>query len=488
MRFWLVALLAMVAAHGASGADPAWQRLAKDGLAAYDAGDRSGALTRFAGAIAEPTFASAPGEQQRAVLFMAGTAAEEIEHWPDALHYFRAATALPERTSQDFLHALLAAHELKDPRSAIEALTGLARFDPKSFRELGEVAVFQSFRDARDLLPGDPSRFALLDAAFDAHYRSNNGEPPGWVWIDLAALLLERGNRAKAELVIGEIEDPSDLVDVRADLRFVAIVDAHPERFDVVAAVRQRVERLFSEARAKPRSLEAVYFLASALRSAGRAVEALTLLDATISRAASPREFVDRDDWLSWARNLRADVLWKLGRWQEAIEELQRSAGLPEYGGANTSNVINLAERYCQLGQPAQALKTLARIGPASPYGRMEAEMTRAQAADALGDAATVAASLTYLRDHEADGPRLLEETLVTLGRFDEAAKVLIGELDDPIFRIEAMHAMQEFDEGKEPPWAITQRSTWKKMLARDDVKAAIARHGRIEHYLLPRQ
>jgi hypothetical protein len=73
-------------------------------------------------------------------------------------------------------------------------------------------------------------------------------------------------------------------------------------------------------------------------------------------------------------------------------------------------------------------------------------------------------------------------------GNLDDAARVFIGELDDPTFRTAALHQLQRFDH---VPGALAPErweTYWKQLKARPDVKAAIAKYGRIQSYDLPPQ
>jgi hypothetical protein len=429
---------------------------------------------------------AASGKERHRLLRLATDAAAAAGHWRESLKLAQDAAALPERTRDDLYAAFRAAIGLHDRRWAVVTLTAWARFDATAFRSVDELAIWQTFQQARELVPGDGAGFELFEIAFERGYRTNAGDVRGPVWIDLASQLQSRGDAAKAARVIAEIDRPTDLVDVRADKRFASIVDTDSARFDVVAAANRRVERLRRAVSLSPRSLEILIALAEAEKEAGHLARALAVLDDGLARATSPGAFEDRDQQLNWLHDHRANVLWRLGRRDESTAELQLGMAIRENGLSNVSQVINLAQRSVAIDQPTLALKTLDRLdAEPSPYGKMAREYVRLAAADELGDQASMDAALEYLREHEADAPRILRDGFVLTGLLDEAARVFIGELDDPTFRTSALHAVQQFDDVSSGLTPARWETYWKRLLARSDVKAAIAKYGRVQRYHL---
>jgi beta-barrel assembly-enhancing protease len=169
---------------------------------------------------------------------------------------------------------------------------------------------------------------------------------------------------------------------------------------------------------------------------------------------------------------------------------MKLGAAVHESRGRNISQRVNLVQMYVWMNQPALAIKMLGELDDGvTLYGRMAWHIARLAAADELGDEKTARESMDYLRDHEPDAPKLLREALVMRGRLDDGAKAFIGELDDPMFRSDALHEVQEFDAvsgGVSGPerW----NNNWKQVLARPEVEAAIARYGRSQRYALPSQ
>ena len=51
-----------------------------------------------------------------------------------------------------------------------------------------------------------------------------------------------------------------------------------------------------------------------------------------------------------------------LGRWEDAVADLEYASGMTEYEHGNVNQTINLASLYVGLDRPADALATIARV------------------------------------------------------------------------------------------------------------------------------
>jgi TPR repeat protein len=380
--------------------------------------------------------------------------------------------------------ALLAARwAANDAPGSIEALTILARRWPEALSTLRQDVILQAMRasfapDAKE------KRFRLLETIYEIGWRPLVEGNAHWAWRDLAEMLLERGRIERATQVATLITDVDVLISMRIDNRFDAIVQHDPERYDIVRAISSRLQK-DREAWAKaPRSLDHLLTLLETLQMSGRAEEALRLVDEAITRAdeSSTPPFDDADK-LNWIRNRRSDVLRQLGRWQQAVEELERASKLTESGHPNVSQQLNLAGLYCAVDRPRDALAALDSVGEMSSYGTMVLRSVNLRAAIELGDTASADRSLAWLRDHQVDAEDVFQSSLIYAGRLDDAAQVLIARLKNPDHRTEALVSVQDY-----LPTPRTQRerewdTRWNQVRARSDVRAAIAGVGRVERF-----
>jgi TPR repeat protein len=373
----------------------------------------------------------------------------------------------------------------KDSPGSIDALTILARRWPESLSTINHEVVLRAMgasfaREAKE------KRFRLLETIYEAGWRPPVEGRAHWAWRDLASMLLERGRDDSAARVAALVTDVDVLISMRVDSRFDTIVQGDPARYDIARALASQLQRDRQALAKAPRSLKHLQALLGTLLKAGRAEEALGLADEAIARAdASTASPFDDADKLNWIRDARSDASWQLGRWQQAVEELERAGKLAENGHLNVSQRINLAGLYCALDRPRDALATLESVGEMSSYGAMALRSVQLRAAIGLGDTAAAATTLAWIRDHHADAEDVFQRSLIYAGRLDEAARVLIARLKNPDHRSEALLSVQDY-----LPTPMTQRrrewdARWNQVRARADVRAAIASVGRVERFEL---
>jgi beta-barrel assembly-enhancing protease len=189
--------------------------------------------------------------------------------------------------------------------------------------------------------------------------------------------------------------------------------------------------------------------------------------------------FVDYYEQYDGFLNLRAVALEREGRVEEAVTQFRAAAA-----GNNTNQLINLAAFYCDLGRPAEALDPIRRVkGDTSPYGAMQLESVRLEAAVQLGDRHQIAASLQYLQNQAADAPGAYLDGLLSANQLDRAAHVLVGQLLDLDQRQEALTRVQDYALPPQTPRETEITSRWREVVQRKEVQAAIRKVGRVESY-----
>jgi len=158
-------------------------------------------------------------------------------------------------------------------------------------------------------------------------------------------------------------------------------------------------------------------------------------------------------------------------------------ARLPENGGLNVSQAINLGELYANLGKANKAAEAIARVGTMSPYGRMQLEDVKLRIAIGRHDKSAVARHMAYIREHRADAVLTWEFALLLHGDLDQAAALLIERLEKPEWRSDALAAVQSYDAPiHRTPLEQRIFDRMQAIVARPDVQAALRKVGRIEH------
>jgi tetratricopeptide (TPR) repeat protein len=294
-----------------------------------------------------------------------------------------------------------------------------------------------------------------------------------------AAMLAEKGETEAARTLVAALRSPDSMVEASLDSRLRRLV---PAELDVRRAA-EAVLALHEEAIARhPDRLSPLIEAARDLRLLGRPREAVELLET--AAAQNPDAASDRDEKLNWWWDSVASSEAALGRYDDAVVSLRKGAALKERGGANVSQVINLADLQINFGHGEEALKTLGLFDDptrkGSPYGEMELRLARGCAHVVAGHPADAAADLAFARTHEKDDPRALSDLLLCVGDMDGAAAAFIRRLDDPDRRGRALLQLSDYDEVPVPVPAGPVNSRLGALKQRPDVKAAIERAGGI--------
>lgn len=432
--------------------------------------------------LAGPSFSQLDRTQKDNVLGWAAMAAagqQDYEHAHQlALRMVELDSAAPKSWAFRFTFALRAGY-------IDDALTSVTYVVERWPEEAARVPSDELYRvvSAANRLPSSDAKLRLLSQLFEIGWRRPFAGEPSELWRELALVLVERGELSRARVVVARIAAPGSLVRARADRRFDPLLATSPELFDVAAAASAEIARLEAEVKAAPDFLEPVFYLSEALEYSDRCDEALQVLETAVARASGPtaeeRPFRDTSRFLTWLLDQRARVLRCLGRDDEALQRRIRAARLTENGNSNTSQALNLAHLLLDMEQPSEALEVLESVGPMSGYGKMVEQWARLRAHDQLGNDDGVQEALAYLGDHRDDSLSHYQSALVRVGRVDEAAAVLIQRLEDLSSRVDVLEDVQRYGEGADEP----EDEEGGGLVDRADVRAVIARIGRVESY-----
>ena len=426
-----------------------------------------------------------PRRQHRA-LFVASRIAAEARDLERAHTLMRRSTSLSTATSADWMWRSTTATLVGDFDDAASSVATVAERWPEALERIGEQSIARVALQAQRSA-GDESLLALLSALFDAKWRYQHRGEPSELWRELALLLLEERDTPKALEVVERITAANSIVRMRADRRFDSLRSLAPARFDVEAAAARELERFRESARSAPDLIEPVLALSAALAENGRCDEALAVVDEAIAHAWGPvpegLPYRDGGELYVWLLDARASRLNCLGRDDEAVRQRVQAAALTENGRPNVSQIINLAGLYATLGRAQEALDVLDGVGEPSAFGKMQEQGVRLRAYVQLGNADGVRSALAYMNEHRDDALASYQGALLFSGDADGAAAVLIDRLRDPRERADTLFSVQIFGEAANAPNETRERSRWRELLERADVRAAIERVGRIESY-----
>lgn len=368
----------------------------------------------------------------------------------------------------------------RDPPSAALSLTVIAERWPDTLATLPRSIVSYGIHGAEE----DSERYRL--------YRAMLASAPGRafvnggaMWRDLALLQLERGERDAALASLGSITDPYVIVSVNADKRFDGVRASIAPPLDVQRGANQAIETARAQCKQHPDQLLYVATLIGDLITAARFADALQVADVAAAKASgTPNGYSDYNQYYVWILDYRAQLLARLGHWTEAVQQLEAATRLPESGVSNGSQTINLAALYNDLGQPQAARQTLLRLPPRlSAYGYMRQAIEQLRSAVQLGDQLESTRALAFLREHQTDSLSTYVRALLEVGEPDDAAQVLIKELQDPKLRTSALFHVQHFARGAVTPKQEESHVRWQAMQALPEVRDAIAAVGHVGTY-----
>lgn len=324
----------------------------------------------------------------------------------------------------------------------------------------------------------------LLQALFDANWKDKNGEP-GTLWRDLARMLLEQGNISEAKAVAARVTYARIALAMRVDKDFDPITRDNKDQYDIDRRFAEEIAAARAKAMATPGKLEPIANLEALLNDTLQFEQVVAISDDIIAKHKNGTlpEYKDFDDQYIWILDQRAYALKRLGRWDEATEQLERAARRPEDGVMNASQIINLGLLYAELGQPDKALGVIDDMGPVTGYGSMQLKMVRLMAAVEKQDKPAIASELADMRTHRTDAIGTWEHALLMTNDMDGAANLVIERLNNPNWRSDVIADVQQYAKGQEAPIESQIEKKWSTVLARPDVLNALAKYCRIEHF-----
>ncbi|MCX7033118.1 MAG: hypothetical protein NT046_03990 [Arenimonas sp.] len=456
--------------------------LAKRSVALAQAGDDLPEARRLIGNLrADARFEDQPQDFRFSVIGVAGYI-EMRDGEPEAARtLFRQALQIQD-TDPDlwywlsWVEAALARHD-----DAALSLAALFRRAPEQIDNLPDEHIWRLVNEPE---VSAAARTELLQAIFDSGWKREALGGAGRFHYELALARAIEGDVTAQRRIVPGVDDPTDIVRMRSDKRFDAVIDRDDPALAPRAAAERRVARLQAQVRRAPERLDIVAELQSALLVAGRFQEMITLADdvqSAIDAAPDGKPPYEDMDPLPWVQNLHAKALEALGRFDESLALLEAASRLEEKGVPNVSQALNLAQMYASLGRADDALAAADRAGnDMSGYGRMVKASAEQRAHLLKGELDAAAKALDYLRENRSISEAIFLSALVDAGDLDAAAAVLVAQLASPEHRAQALFEMQTFNSFPTLPGEVAATANWKALIARPDVQAAAAKVGRI--------
>jgi tetratricopeptide (TPR) repeat protein len=480
-RIAILLFLLCLQAQAASTVSDIRQQL-RSAVARADAKDTAGAKAAIVAAIHDPAFDSLDEQDRHAAWSLAAQLALQTNDFEQAHQFAVRATQSTEQGIDDWRSRLTASMKLGDRRDEAQCLTTIMRHWGRDSSILPNSTVRQVVHDTVKI--DAPTRIELLHVLFELRWHPADGSSVGSWWVELSRLLIEQNRVPDAIQVAALVEDARSIIAFTADKRFRPLLKSSEVQSNPRRAANHEIEALRAAASERPRSLQALQRLMSKMVNLRSDAQALALGEEAVRRidaaGEGPAPFDDMQKY-GWLLDTQARALKHLGRYDEAVQQLRRGVEVT-HKTDSVSQPIDLALLLCELNRPDEAMAALP-TEEASNYGKMLMALVRLTAAVERGAGEDADQALSYLREHRADSPGVLQDALLRAGALDDAELVLLSRLNDPDERTSALIQMQVYSEPKLPPRAAEWRARFAAVKERPAVRTAFAQFGEIDNY-----
>jgi tetratricopeptide (TPR) repeat protein len=439
--------------------------------------------------LAASGFTAMPTAEQHLLVTMTALVAYRNKAFGRAHELAAQATAMSEATPDDWVLRVGSAVASGDISDALLSTQTICTQWRTALGQIGseipaivERSNYPQYREARG---------ALLESLYAVRWEPAISSTRGEIWLQYALHLIEQGDKERAREAASHLADPYSIIGLRADDRFKKVRGADYVLTNVPKAAAALLKYRQDRSHQNPRMLVYVVALGHVQLEQLRAEEALALADAALAAIASaPANTTPFDDQPGEYQSLlalRAEALYQLGRFSEALAQLQSAVDLPARYTHGSSRKFRLAEWLCQLDQAPAALAALPEINATNVQAAMRVQAIRADVALSSGDTEAWTTAVGELREHEADAPEYLQRALLHQGDLDGAAQVLLRRLESPEQRLATLINIQTYQEVPAPPRVRSWQAQERSLLQRADVQAAIKKIGNIDKYALVR-
>jgi tetratricopeptide (TPR) repeat protein len=410
-----------------------------------------------------------------ATFYLTGILSLELDRPEAAVAPLVAATNMSGATPNHWFRRIEAENRSGDRTGATNSLAQMLQRFPAALNDVSPRYMLQQATDPDlDKAVG----FELRATLFAADWHD---EAESLVWMIHIDELLARDETDRARTVARRVTSPSAVIQLHAMRRYDPLTADSPP-IDIEAMMATALAELRLKVAAANADLAAYSGLSAALFNRGELAEALATTDTALA-GPDPEAGTDAARDRVWIMDTRARTLMALGRYDEAVAQMQTASTRNREGGVNVSQTINLSWLYLRVNRNAEALALMAGFdrSTASPFGVMQAVQIQACAASALGDGAAAETAYVYLASHWHDAPRAAIEALLCREDIDGAAAIMVRRLDDPDLAAQALSDLHHYLPPPAPtPFDARLSAGDAAMAVRPEVIAARDRVGRV--------
>jgi tetratricopeptide (TPR) repeat protein len=375
-----------------------------------------------------------------------------------------------------FFVALFSDH----PVNAAERLTVMAEAsDGAEFLSIGDNQFYYLFRElwsGKHFTAREKTVIAILESR---HFKNL----PDAVQSSVAAAIIDEEGRSgrfnRSAKLLDKIQSPDRFISFLAMKEFAPIWPQIEKAAgkNLTIVTERKLKRDLLKYKTNTNDRKAFNEVAHSLHFAGKFEEVIAHASTFDHSEAGISKAVEDD---AWALNVEAYSLDALGRYAEAEAIFDRIAAIPYDPAVNgwlVNFTINRGSRLVELGQWEKGLEAAILAGKiteksGSPYAKMLVRRDKICALNNLGRGAEAVPIIAELFDARKDSYSSAAAALVCAGDADQAAKIVIEGLNDPVYANTIVTEMQspEF----EVFYTLSKLSTIREsLLTRPDVRAA---------------
>ena len=429
-------------------------------------------------------FDTLPRDRQARVLAEAGYVYLSCNQPAEALPELKASAAI-EQGPWNLGNLAVAAGFEGEADTAARAIIDLAARWPQTLDDTWARRAWSAYHGLGD----NPAlQRKLFEAFFDANYRPAVGDNSA-MWYALARLRLDAGDTDAARAAASRVVDGVAVVRMRVDRRFDPIVVRDARRFDARRQAEVLVDTLRRQGNIFQQDIDVWIDLTYAQLTVGdhqgvidEVTRVLNELDASLQADGSAPGWLNADK-RAWLLNNRAIAHARLGNVGLAIDDLRWAAELPEEGGPNFSQKINLGMLLCYAGRPDEIERHMRGIPEEiTAYGQVLLSLVRLCAAAQRNDRAAMQSHYAIVqRNAESTDAVNRVESHLWMGDLAAAEREFLQMLERPDERANALLMAQPAKRTPGLPGRALLDRNRDALLARPAVKAAIDKVGRVE-------
>lgn len=473
-----VALVLAVAAFPARSAEPPSSHNELLAMAATEAlhGDPALACNSLDALLRDTEMGALPEHLQLATYAAMAVVFPQCDRAEEGLVATRKLVAAAPRAETVSMLAYLAEQTGRHDEAA-DALVRVAREWPANVGR----AQLEMVEDLNFALRDSPdAQRAMLQRLFDVGFDPVDGRASD-LWFELARLHLDAGDVPAARAVAARIDGVSNAVAMRIDRRFDPLTEADPSLVDVRAQGQRALAAMRAKAEQRPNDLGLQYEIVDAYLMLGdhAAVDArVTAMTDTLGTPAE--EEASGAEYRSRMLLARATMHRRNGDIDKLLEDADMASLLTMNGWYDFGRITR-GQTLCDLQRTKQAA---AAIDPALDDDKWMGPLQRLLRLCIAVNDGDLTAARAHLAALQAKSDRytinLLLAGQLSVDDLDAAAATYIAMLQDPLMRTEALEFAQIDRDPPVLPGEARFEQAFKRMLERDDVRAAVEKVGRV--------